>query len=327
MFRVFTVLFFSTAVGLLHAQTVQPLKPAGTIRLPNVKGRIDHMAADLDGKRLFVAALGNNTVEVLDATKRMRLQTLSGLAEPQGLGYVPGFNRLFIANGADGTVRVYDGKTLQLLQTTRLGDDADNVRVGVSKDRVFVGYGKGALAAMNNAGKKLSAVKLDAHPESFQLETLGPRIFVNVPDAKEIEVVDREKQSVIARWQTGKNRRNFPMAMDEADKRLFVVCRLPATLLVLNMDTGAIVAKLPVVGDSDDVFYDRVRKRIYATGGAGAISVYSQKDPDHYRQIANIPTASGARTSLFVADWNRLFVAAPARGSRTAEIRIFETQQ
>lgn len=312
-------------VPVWGAQT-PPLRFVGTVPLPGIHGRIDHMAADIAGNRLFVAALANNSLEVLDVKRRVHLKTISGLAEPQGVGYLPGFARLFVANGSDGTVRVYDGTSLELLQTAQVGDDADNVRVGASRHRIFVAYGKGAIAALDNAGRILSNVALDAHPESFQIESLGPRIFVNVPNAQEIEIIDRDKHAVISKWPLTAARRNFPMALDEENKRLFVVCRVPATLLILDMNTGAVVAKLPSVGDADDVFYDRVRKRIYATGGAGAIVVYQEEDPDHYQRIARVATARGARTSLYCPDWNELFVAVPAGAGKRAEIRVFKAQ-
>ena len=188
---------------------------------------------------------------------------------------------------------------------------------------VWAAYGGGALAAISDDGQLVANIKLSAHPESFQLEHNGPRIFVNLPRSRQIAVVDREKKAVIATWGTGLDFSNFPMTFDEKSKRLFIVCRVPARLLVMDTDSGKIVAKMPTVGDSDDVFYDSARHRLYVTGGRGAVVVYDQRSRDQYEQVASIRTSDGARTSLFVPEADRLFVAVPHRGAQLAEIRIY----
>lgn len=294
--------------------------------MPNVEGRIDHMAIDVAGQRLFVAALGNNTLEVIDLRNAKHVRSVPGLREPQGVAYTPATNRIYVANRADGSLRVFDGTSFELLKTIAYGQDADNVRSEAQADRVWVGYGKGALGIINQNGTKLADIALGAHPESFQLEANGPRIFVNLPPLHSIAVVDRESRKVTASWRTGGATANYPMALDEADHRLFVVCRHPARLLVLDTSTGTIIAKLPVVGDSDDAFYDPARKRIYAIGGEGAISIFEQQDADHYREVERIRTAPGARTGYFSADLGRLVVAARRRGAEPAEIRIYATR-
>jgi DNA-binding beta-propeller fold protein YncE len=302
-------------------------KPAGTIVLKGVEGRIDHLAADLHGKRLFVAALGNNTVEVLDLAAGKAVHRIEGLKEPQGIVYVPESGHFAVANGDDGSLRIFDGKTYQVLSTLDFKSDADNVRFDAAAKHLWVGYGKGALGVADAAGGKvLGNIALPGHPESFQLEKSGPRIFVNVPTAGVVVVLDRIKQTVVAKWPLGNFEANYPMALDEADQRLFVVTRKPARLLVLDTKNGRKVAVLPCVGDADDVFYDATRKRLYVTGGAGFVTVIEQRTADQYKEIAKIGTAAGARTSLWVPELNRLYVAVPHRGSQHAEIRIFEAQ-
>jgi YVTN family beta-propeller protein len=287
--------------GMAVAQSSSPLRLEKTIPTPDVDGRIDHFAFDSENQRLFVAALGNNTVRVIDIKIGKVTHTISGLAEPQGVVYEPQEKRLWIANGNDGTVRIFDAQIFKLVRSIELGDDADNVRLD-----------------------KVADVKLDAHPESFQLEKNGSRIFVNLPGSKKIAVIDRAHSAVAATWQTDDATSNFPMALDEADGRLFIVCRKPALFLVLDMKSGAVVAKLPAVGDSDDVFYDQRRKRIYASGGEGAISVYQQQDPNHYSKTAQIETVKGARTSLFVPELDRLFLAVRRQGENPAAIQVYE---
>ena len=311
-------------VPSVEGQTAPPLRLEKTIELPDVRGRIDHLTVDLETERLFMAALGNDTVEVIDLKAGKRLQTLRGFAEPQGILFARELNRLFVANGRDGSLRVFDAASLTSLKSVSFGGDADNIRRDPGTGHIWVGYGDGALGAIDTNGAKVADVPLGAHPESFQLEHTGSRIFVNLPDSKSIGVVDRKKGAVIARWRTGDASSNFPMALDEPNKRLFVVCRTPARLLVLNTDSGAIVAALPTAGDADDVFYDQAEKRLYVSGGEGAIVVYQQDDADHYRQTARIETVRGARTSLFSPELHRLFLAVRQEGQSPAALRVYD---
>jgi YVTN family beta-propeller protein len=303
--------------------TSDPLKLDATIAMPDVQGRIDHLAIDLNGQRLFVAALGNNTVEVIDLKKDQRVHSIPGLAEPQGIAYIPSSNLVFVANGKDGSVRAFDASSWKMLNSLAYGDDADNLRIDPGSGHVWVGYGGGALGEFNEKGTKIADIRLDAHPESFQLEKNGSRIFVNLPGSRKIAVVDRKTRTVLSSWGTGGPLANFPMALDEKDHRLFVVTRLPARLIVLDTESGHRITSLSVVGDCDDVFFDRRRNRIYAIGGEGGISVFQQQDADHYNEIARIKTASGARTGFFSADLNKLFLAMRKHDSQAAEIRIY----
>jgi len=320
--RLATLLLLSATV--LKAQANQPLKLERTIELPDVQGRIDHMSLDVAGQRLFVSALGNNTVEVVDLRAGKRTNTITGLKEPQGALYVPDKNRLFVASGKDGTVKMFDGTSLQLLKTIEYGDDADNLRYDAARQRVYVGFGGGALGELDTDGQKISETKLDAHPESFQLEKGSSRIYVNLPGSRKVAVVEREAHSAATSWGMGLTLGNYAMALDEGDHRLFVVSRVPARLVVVDTGTGKVVQKLPTVGDCDDIFFDQARKRIYATGGEGAISVFEQKDADHYKEIARTPTVKGARTSFFSPDLGRLYVAVRRKGSTPAQIQVFE---
>jgi len=314
-------------IRLAQAQSPSPLRLERTIPLPGVKGRIDHLSFDADNQRLFVAALGNNTVEIIDLKSGKAAHTISGLAEPQGVLYEPEKKHLWIANGSDGKVRIFDALTFQPLRTIELGDDADNIRRDTATRRIFVGYGSGGIAVFDPDGNKVGDVKVDAHPESFQLEKNGSRLFVNLPGAKKVAVLDRSKSAVVTSWPTDDAQSNFPMALDEADGRLFIVCRKPAVLLVLDTRSGSVVAKLPTVGDSDDVYYDQKRRRIYVSGGEGAIAVYQQKDADRYNEIAHLEAVKGARTSLFVPELNRLFLAVRQVGENVAAIRVYEVTE
>ena len=323
--KLFVVLIASA--GLVWGQAAQPLRLEKTIELPDVQGRIDHMSIDLKGERLFVSALGNNTVEVVDIKAGKRAKTIAGLKEPQGVLYVPEIERLFVANGNDGSVRMFDANSYSLLKTLDYGDDADNLRYDSAHKRVYVGYGSGALGEIDHEGTKVSDIKLDVHPESFQLEKNSPRIYVNLPKSRKVVVLDREKHTIVAAWKTGMSFANYPMALDESEHRLFVVTRMPARLLVFDTNTGNIVEKLSAVGDCDDVFYDSTRKRIYASGGDGAISVFQEQDPDHYKEVARISTVKGARTSFFSSELDRLFLAVRRQDSQSAAIQVFVPEQ
>ncbi len=311
------------AAGTCDAQSA-PLKLKQTIPLPGVEGRIDHFASDPSGQRLFVCALGNNTVEVLDLQKGERVHTITGLGAPQGVGYVPEVNRLFVANDKGGICKVYDGKSFQQISELNFKDDADNVRYDDAAKKVYVGFGSSGIAIINAAdGKQIGSIKLSAHPEAFELEQNGRRIFVNVPNSRNVAVIDRDKGRVVATWKTDLAFGNFPMALDEANHRLFVGCRVPSKLVVLNTESGDVVAKIDISGDPDNVFYDRKRHRIYVICGAGKVDIIEQTDANTYEAFAKIDTADGARTGLFVPERDTLFVAVPHRGSQEAEIRCY----
>jgi len=315
------------AVVAIRAQEASPLQLKQTIALPGVNGRLDHLALDSAGDRLFVCALGNNTVEVIDLLKGQRIHSITGFGTPQGVAYVPNLNRIFIASDEGGLCKIYDGKSFQQTGQLVLKDDADNVRYDASSDQVYVGFGSGGIAVVDAiSGKSIASIKLTGHPEAFELEKQGRRIFVNIPNARQVAVVDREKKQIIATWRTDGAFENFPMALDEPSHRLFLGCRLPAKLIVLNTDSGELVAKIDISGDADDVFYDSKRRRIYAICGAGKIDIIEQADANTYKPLAKIETAEGARTGLFVPGHDTLFVAVPHRGSQQAEIRCYQVE-
>jgi len=298
-----------------------------TIPLPGVEGRIDHLALDSSGERLFVCALGNNTVEVLDLRKGERIHSITGLGAPQGIVYIPELDRLFVANDKGGIFKIYDAKSFQSVGEVNFKDDADNVRYDEATKKIYVGFGSGGIAIVNAAdGKQIGSIKLSAHPEAFELEKNGKRIFVNVPDSRHVAVIDRDKGEVINTWKTDLAFGNFPMALDEANHRLFVGCRMPPRLVVLNTESGEIAAKIDISGDTDDIFYDSKRHRIYAVCGGGKIDIIEQGDANTYKPFAKIDTADGARTGLFVPGRDTLFVAVPHRGSQQAEVRRYEIE-
>jgi DNA-binding beta-propeller fold protein YncE len=313
------VLFPAAAAG----QAMLP-KLIADIAMPGVKGRIDHFSVDAKRHRLFVAALGNDTLEVLDTGGRKRERSLNGFGEPQGILHVPDSGRVFVANGGANRVDILDAESLVLLGHVNGLEDADNVRYDATERKVYVGYGRGALKILDaTTGAPVGDIALPGHPESFQLEKRGPRIFVNVPTAGRISVVDRVKRTVVGSWSVPAAA-NFPMALDEAGRRLFVGTRAPALLLVYDIDTGRIVARHPIGADSDDLFYSAMRKRVYVVCGEGRIDVLRQDDPDHYVLEGTVSTAPRARTGLLVPEDDALYVAAPASGASPARVLAYK---
>jgi len=316
----FCLLLYPT---LATAQGTLP-QLAADIAMPGLKGRIDHFGVDAKRHRLYVAALGNDTVEVLDLGAGKRARSLDGFGEPQGIVHVSETGRVFVANGSSNRVDILDAESLVLLGHVNGLEDADNLRYDAQARKVYVGYGSGALRVLDAmTGASSGDIALPGHPESFQLEKSGTRIFVNIPTAGRISVVDRVKQAVVAGWSVPAAA-NFPMALDEAGRRLFVAARAPAVLLVYDIDSGRVVARLPIGGDSDDLFYDGTRKRVYVVCGEGRVDVLRQDDPDHYVLEGTVKTAPRARTGLLVPEDGALYVAAPASGASPARVLVYK---
>lgn len=325
--RALIAVFLATGSMMLgspaNAADPAPLVLEAKIPLGNVRGRIDHFAIDLGRQRLYVAELGNESVGAVDLKTRQVLSTLTGLREPQGVGYAASTDTLYVANAGDGSVHLYNGDTLSPIGRIDLGDDADNIRVDTRRNRVVVGYGSGALAVIDpTQKKKLSDIPLKAHPESFQLVEDGSKIFVNVPDARQIAVVDPDAGKQTLTISPDGARSNFPMAVDEAQHRVLVVFRSPSRLSAYDSRDGKQLSSVETCGDADDVFVDAERHRAYVTCGEGVVDVFADRDA-RYERVARIPTASGARTSLFVPELDRLYVAVRAGFSERAAIWIF----
>jgi hypothetical protein len=302
-------------------QTPELLQLEAKIPLGKVMGRIDHMAVDLGRQRLLVAELGNNSVGIVDLKDRKLFRRLADLEEPQGVAHVPSADTIFVANGGDGSVRLFGAEDYRPAGRINLADDADNVRLDVKANRVLVGYGSGGLALIDPASRsKVADIRLKAHPESFQIDSASGRIFVNVPKAREIAVVDAAAGKQTASWPMD-NGSHFPMALDESAQRVLVVFRNPATLGVFAMNDGAPVARVGVCGDADDLWIDAKRQRVYISCGQGFVDVFDGSNAA-YRRIAHVPTAAGARTSLFVPELDRLFLAARASSREPASIWI-----
>lgn len=311
----------SLVVTLAQAAGSDPgLVVEARIPLGDVRGRIDHLAYDARRERLFVAELESGSVSVVDLLAQKVQYRIPGLDEPQGVAYSARADTLYIATGGDGAVRAYRGERLVAGPTIRLGSDADNVRVDPDETRVYVGHGAGAIAALDpRTLRKLAEWRFPEHPESFQLEAEGDRIFVNVPGAQAINVFKRSPGSPVTRWPAKEAASNFPMALDPGGRLLFTVFRNPPTLSVRSTEDGDRLASVKVCGDADDVFVDDRRRRAYVVCGEGAVEVFNLVG-SLPTSLGRIATAPGARTGLFVQQLDRLIVAVRATGSSQAEV-------
>jgi DNA-binding beta-propeller fold protein YncE len=301
------------------------LELESTIPLGAVNGRIDHLAFDLSRKQVFIAELQNNSVGVVDLGSGRLLHRITGLSEPQGVGYVPSVDMLFVANGGDGTVRVFKGGDFTPNGQQTLDGDADNVRVDAETAHVYVGYGTGALAVIDPARRmKIKDIVLPAHPESFQINRTTRQIFVNLPNAGSIVVLGNMGDAPHATWSTANDQGNFAMTLDEDNQRVLVVFRSPPKLSVRDMRNGAVIAEHDTCGDVDDMFVDAKRRRVYVTCGEGFIDVLNASAD--YARMVRITTRPGARTSLFIPPLDRLAVAARASGREPAELWIYRAR-
>lgn len=300
-----------------------PLVLEAKIPLGAVAGRLDHLAFDPDRQLLYVAELGNDSVGVIDLKQRTVVHRFGGLSEPQGVAYHAATGTLYIANAGDGSLRLFQVSDFSSIGRIELGRDADNIRLDHWRDRIIVGYGKGALAVIDPASRrKIGDMPLAGHPESFQFDEAGDRIFVNVPDAGQITGLDAVSGKPVTLFDSAGASSNFAMAIDPNDHRVIVAFRSPARLVSFASGTGRREASVETCRDADDVFVDARRHRIYVSCGEGVIDVLGQA-AGGYERLARIPTVAGARTSLFVPATDRLYLAVRATSSEPAAIWIF----
>jgi WD40 repeat protein len=329
--RIATLLLLCLS-AVAAAQNEAALKLVQTISLPEVDGRIDHFSIDVKGRRVFLAALAKNTIEVVDLRAGRVVHTLQNFAKPQGVRFVAGLNKLFVASGTDGTLKTLDGTTLSLLRTDHVSLGADAIAYDPRSKYLFVGSGgvdagkeAGDLTVFNaRTGARVAAIVTDAHAGGGVVEEQGSHLFVLVPEKAEVVVLDRKSCAVDAKWTIPGIQKNVAVDLDENNHRLFLGVRSPPSVVVLDSHSGAVIASIPTVATLDGLSYDQTNRRIYTSGGEGFVDVTQQIDADHYQRIARIPTGSNARTSAFVPEWARLYVAVPRDKDRGAELRVFE---
>jgi hypothetical protein len=343
MGRIFNVFITAFLIALvcsarLAAQDNYPLRLVQTIPMPNVKGRIDHMDVDVKGKRLFVAGLENGSLEVVDLGAGKWSKSIPGFKKTQGIAYVPSLNKVFVASGDDGMLRVFRGDTLELLDSLKLEMGPNRVAFEPNSEILYVGYGGkdagkdyGQVGIIDaKADKRLGDIKVEAHPAELLLDKSGKTLYVFISAASKVQLVDTKKREVLSTWSTS-SQRNGDGAFDEKTHRLFIGTRTPPQMIVMDSSSGKEVAALPTVEGMDGVYFNAKQKRIYISGGrdndVGYIFIYQQKDADHYEAIGKIPTRSGAGTSFWSPELNRFYVGAPASDKQEAAILVFEPQR
>lgn len=301
---VFAALFLGQASAQQVSQVadkVAPLTLRSITALPGVYGRIDHYDYDTKRAILIACALGNGTVEIMDSWAVIHTITDWKRERPQAPRYMRDVDRIAVS-GKSGKLRFYDAESYKLLKTLDFGvnGETDNMRYDLAAKRLYVGYGDedGAIAVVDpTTMERLQEYKLGSHPESFQLEQKGSRIFVNIPDQESYAVIDR-KTGAVTKWKIPGNKNSHTMQLDEANHRLFSASLQPGRLTVVDSESGKVVAELPCTLGVDDIWYDAPLKRLYAPG-AGFIDVFQQVTPDQYTPIARIRAGAGS-TSYFV---------------------------
>jgi len=298
------------------------------IPLPDIKGRIDHMDINLKDQVVYVAALGNNTVEAVDLRNSKIIHSIKNLDEPQGIGYIPQNNEIFVANGGNGDCYFYNARNFEKIAAIHLSSDADDVRYDSAERKIYVGYGAGGIAIIDaDSHKQTSDIKLPAHPESFQIDKKLNLLFVNLPDAHMVAAADLNQVKLINKWVRNSPTANFPMALDTIQHRVFIGYRHPVKLVVLDGKPGNEISMNTMTGDADDLYYDYETKEIFVSGGDGHISIFRQRGKNIYEQIANILTSSGARTSLFIPQLKLFVVAARASSGKIANLFVYKIAQ
>lgn len=321
-FRRFLILSSLALAGVVTvaaagaAPSSPPLVPHGRANLPGYDGDFDHLFADIGVNKLFVAAEDHGTVEVFNLKTLKHLKTLTTFKTPHAFFLVPGTHRLIITD--DSGPRIMDDRSYEILGRISVAPGADTEYYDASTKHLYIVSGGHDVNLKNCwlneidpwSGKVLRQLKFDSdHVEAMQAEQDGGRIFINIADKNEVDVIDKKSLTIIGQWPIVGATVNLAMALDEPDHRLFVVTRKPTRMFALDTQDGRTVATIDVPDINDGIAFDAARKRIYVPGAVGQIGVYQQLDPDHYSEIARVSSAPGGKSDLFVPALNEFFVA------------------
>lgn len=333
----FVASFFTLAALAAIAQPAPPLTLRQTIVLPGVMGKFDHFAIDLSCGRLFAAATGNHSVEVINLKTGKVEQSITGLGKPHGLAWVASTHTLYVADGTLSELQKYDGAPLTLSGKLRLSDDTDDLVYDEAAHLLFVGHGgtnpanPARVAVVDTASFQLrNNITVATHPEALDIDPAGQRIFANIADSSEIAVIDGKAQSgdgILAHWKLTKAADNVPLAWNADDHVLYVACRTPATLIALNAESGQELYSITTIGGADDLFYDQARHRVYVIGGSGGVEIFQVGRDQSPRSLGTIHTAEGAKTGLYVPSQSLLYVGIPGVEGHPAEIRIYSADR
>ncbi len=319
------------------AQEKLPLKLIATIPMPGFTGDFDHFGLDLKGNRLFLASEDQKTVEVFDLRTGERIHSIKGFGQPLTMAYLAESNRLIVTDGGDtDAVELVDCKEYKIIDTLKLGKGVDHGVYNPRSGHFYVENGGGpdgkthSLSIIDTKSFKqvgeVSGLPGNSN-EGMVMDHEGKKLYVNLTGTDEIGVIDLNTRQLVARWPLPDAHVAHAIALDEPNHRLFTATRKPPQFIVFNTDTGKVVITLLCVGVNSDMSRDVARKRIYVTGSETA-SVFEQRDADHYEHIAEVPTAYRAKSSIFVPQLKRLYVADSGKGKPEAKLalQIFEVQ-
>src|ERR1700722_10148919 len=340
--------WFAASIAPAYAEDQLTLRLVQTIPLPGVMGRLDHMAVDLEKQRLFLAAVANGTLEVLDLGAGRVINSLTGFKDTQDALFLGGhFNKLYVSS-LDGTLRIFQGETFRLVQALKLEPDPNRLFYDPATDLIYFGYGgqNAGFDAYERVGV-LQATR-GARSDQFVADMIAPTFRpghlaeMAMDDGGKLLVCD-SRADLVFQFDTRKREllRSWPahgdgagdMSLDQTHHRLFVGTRIPPEMTVYDSESGKEIVSLPGPETMDGVHYDAELKRVYVTGGRwygtpeaspGWVYVYQQHDADHYELISKIKTRPGSGTSLFVAQFKRLYVASQAIGEKAAAVLVFE---
>lgn len=323
------------ALAVVPAVSQEPLVLEKTIELPAVTGKFDHFAIDLPGKRLFAAATGNHSVEVVDLATGVVKQSITGLGKPHGVAWIAHSASLFVVDGSRGELQKYQGTPLALAGKLRLSDDADDLVYNEANQMLFVGHGgsnsanPARVVVVDAANFELKInIPVASHPEALDIDIAGQRVFVNVADSSEVAVLNGKTQNsdvILAHWKLTKAADNVPLAFDAEHHALYVACRTPSTLIAMDADSGNELSSIATIGGADDLFYDGALERVYVIGGAGEVETFQVEEHRSLRSLGSIHTASGAKTALFVPSQSLLYVGIPGFDGHAAQIQVWAT--
>jgi len=332
-FRILAGAAISLIVVLATQLTAQPqpqaLKFSKKIILPGVTSKFDHFAFDAAGSRLFVAATGSHSVEIINLKTDQVEQSITGLGKPHGLAWVEATGSLYVADGSLGELQVYKGKPLALAGKIKLSDDADDMVLDEAHHLLFVGHGSGTPANVavvdTDHFALVTNLPVATHPEALDIDPATGRVFVNIADSNEVAVIGTEARAISAHWKLTKAAENVPLAFDAEHNVLYVACRTPGTVIVLDASTGKELASLPAAGGADDLFYDATLGRVYVIAGSGEVDAYQVDKAKTLRALGVLHTAPGAKTALFVPAQGLLYVGVPGVAGHAAEIHVYAT--
>ena len=326
-------LLLGLGASYVQPQTTSPLRLQRTIALPAGTGKFDHFAVDLRANRLFIAATGNHSIEVVDLNSNKVIETIRGLGKPHGLAWIPETNRLYASDGAQGDLKIFEGSPLKLIKAIKLSEDADDMVYDAKTRLLYVGHGgsdqanPAQVAVLDTTSQTLmEQLPMATHPEGLEIDNVHDRIFVNIADSAEIAVIDGATHSLSHSWKITLAKDNVPLAFAEQPGLLFVACRTPGRLVVLDSKSGREISDLFADNGADDLFYDAELHRIYLIAGSGVVDAYELDANKAVRPLGVAHTSPGAKTGLFVPSQHALFLGVVATGGKEAEIRVYSTR-